>query len=612
MDGLLRLFIGRDEQVAAAAALIEVLDGGVLWLSGKPGMGKSAFMAKLVRDYFQRDAETGQPRADLIAIPYFFQGQDGERCRTSAFAEAALLHLARATDETVKPDADPDKRLRQFETVLGERAAAESAGRKRKIVVFLDGVDEVMGVDGRLLDLVFRCRHVGLVWVCASRDEEPLRRRFSLPQCQWFFECQSAWEALGVAQTEDEGLLPPLRSEDIRGYFIEELGHRQPQFFARDVKRGDTWSNDYVEEVIRRSAGLPLYMRLLVQDLGKDPNAFAPGSEQRLPRGLEEYYDRIIDEMGDDLAATMPAITTLLALAYEPLPVETLAVLLGDHELVGQADGRQLLEDALRHGSVMLRRAPASSGVLGYTLYHASFKQHVLQSERVRRSRAKAQERFCNLVTRWERLKQTPVPLDYSLRYGVSHVLEEANLVGLCDLVHSKFLFAQAKAVDDATALIDGRRMAERLANAGDEHWNDLVECASQFCELSERMRVCPSALEDFICREQWDRVQAVFDAEPDETRRGLLQLAAAELCQAAGHARMMVALRSKAEPTISKWLAAEPFSCPEIEIARRLLNTGLPSERDPSASLGPTGAIDLEAPRQRLGHCPGYPSVCS
>ena len=418
MDGLLRLFIGRDEQVAAAAARIEALDSGVFWLSGKPGMGKSAFMAKLVRDYFQREAETRQPRADLITIPYFFQAQDGERCRTSAFAEAALLYLARATDEVIKPEADPDERLHQLRTVLGERAAAESAGRKRKIVVFVDGVDEVMGVDGRLLDLVFRYRHPGVVWVCASRDEEPLRQRFSRPQCRWFFERASDWAALRVAQAEDEGLLPPLRVEGIRGYFIEELGHRLPQFFGRDTRQGDTWSNEYVEEVIRRSDGLPLYLRLLVQDIRKDPTAFAPGSEQRLPRGLEEYYDRIIDEMGDDLAATMPAITTLLALGHEPLPVETLAVLLGDHELVGQADGRQLLEEALRHGSVMLRRAPTSSGVLGYTLYHESFKQHVLDSERIRRSRAKAQERLCNLATHWSQLERTSVPLGYALRWG--------------------------------------------------------------------------------------------------------------------------------------------------------------------------------------------------
>ncbi|MBM3498891.1 MAG: ATP-binding protein [Armatimonadetes bacterium] len=54
MDDLLRLFVGRDEQVAAAAEMIDATESGVLWLAGKPGMGKSAFMAKLVRDALER------------------------------------------------------------------------------------------------------------------------------------------------------------------------------------------------------------------------------------------------------------------------------------------------------------------------------------------------------------------------------------------------------------------------------------------------------------------------------------------------------------------------------------------------------------------------------
>src|SRR5205085_759611 len=127
-----------DRQVAAAAARIEALDGGILWLAGKPGMGKSAFMAKLVRDYFQRDAGTGEPRSDVICIPYFFQTSDGDRCRTTAFAEAAILRLAQSSGKNIAAENDPKKRLDQFRTVLGEVAGAEATGGKRKIVILAD------------------------------------------------------------------------------------------------------------------------------------------------------------------------------------------------------------------------------------------------------------------------------------------------------------------------------------------------------------------------------------------------------------------------------------------------------------------------------------------
>ncbi len=128
MDDLLlrQTFIARDEQVAAAAAKIDAIESGVAWLPGKPGMGKSAFMASLVRDYLQRDAGTGQARADVICIPYFFQASDGERCRTTSFAEAAILALARATSQAVKADDDPQRRKEQLQSMLATVAEAEA------------------------------------------------------------------------------------------------------------------------------------------------------------------------------------------------------------------------------------------------------------------------------------------------------------------------------------------------------------------------------------------------------------------------------------------------------------------------------------------------------
>ena len=72
MDQLLKFCIGRDEQAAAAARTIEVLSEGVVWLGGKPGMGKSAFMAKLAREYFQKGPDGNASRTDLICVLYFF------------------------------------------------------------------------------------------------------------------------------------------------------------------------------------------------------------------------------------------------------------------------------------------------------------------------------------------------------------------------------------------------------------------------------------------------------------------------------------------------------------------------------------------------------------
>jgi hypothetical protein len=323
-----------------------------------------------------------------------------------------------------------------------------------------------------------------VVWVCAGRDEESLRRHFRRGPCEWFFTCDSPLSELQVTTAEEEGLLPPLRPDAVRGYFIEELGHRLPQFFGRDRREASAgadrgWVNEYVEEVIRRSDGLPLYLKLLVAEVRRDPNPFAPGSEQRLPRGLEEFYDRIVEEMGDDLRATVPAVTALLALAAEPLPFEALRVLLADHELVGQPDGGELLAEALRHGNIMLREGPTAGGGLGYTLYHESFRQHLLTSERIRRSRNKARERLCRLAVGWRELDSGSAALAYALRFGLRHLVEASRLeeaVGL--LLDWRFLEAKTAAglvfelVGDFTAVAGGlpegkeRRRLELLREA--------------------------------------------------------------------------------------------------------------------------------------------------
>jgi WD40 repeat protein len=154
--------------------------------------------------------------------------------------------------------------------------------------------------------------------------------------------------------------------------------------------------------------------------------------------------------MGDDLRATVPAITSLLALAAEPLPLETLAVLLADHELIGQPDGLDLLEDALRHGSVMLCRARTATDILGYTLYHESYRQHILNSERIRRSCNKARARLCDLAINWSKLADGSAQRHYALQFGATHLIKAGICVELekllCDLS-----FIQAKCAAEMT-----------------------------------------------------------------------------------------------------------------------------------------------------------------
>jgi flagellar biosynthesis GTPase FlhF len=100
---LTEVFVGREEHIRQVKDAIKRTSKGVLWISGKPGVGKSALMAKLMRDYI------GQTQ-HYIVIPYFFRyGQAG--CSTMEFLAVALKRLQAELNRTIEPEPRlPDRR----------------------------------------------------------------------------------------------------------------------------------------------------------------------------------------------------------------------------------------------------------------------------------------------------------------------------------------------------------------------------------------------------------------------------------------------------------------------------------------------------------------------
>jgi hypothetical protein len=86
IDNLTEELYGRGAPSASqAVAGQHRQSGGVLWIDGKPGVGKSALMAKLAKDL------QGDPR--VVLIPFFFRSGD-HRCGADRFYRAACLRLA--------------------------------------------------------------------------------------------------------------------------------------------------------------------------------------------------------------------------------------------------------------------------------------------------------------------------------------------------------------------------------------------------------------------------------------------------------------------------------------------------------------------------------------
>jgi hypothetical protein len=128
---LTEVFVGREEHIRQVKDAIKRTSKGVLWISGKPGIGKSALMAKLVQDYI------GQTQ-HYIVIPYFFRyGQAG--CSTMYFLATALKRLQAELNREIKPEPRLPERQQQLVEALEEAVSKTS----KKVLFLVDGLNEI-------------------------------------------------------------------------------------------------------------------------------------------------------------------------------------------------------------------------------------------------------------------------------------------------------------------------------------------------------------------------------------------------------------------------------------------------------------------------------------
>src|SRR5262249_43447459 len=149
--------------------------GGVLWLSGPGGIGKSYLLAALADGYLGNDEH-------WCAIVWRFRAGDGDRCHRFAFFRHAVTRLARwprLGRPDVVPAADPSALLPQLADLLEQAVRltpADPRGRPPRVLFVLDGLDEIARQDPDFAEVPFRLDRPNVVWLCAGRPEGELPR----------------------------------------------------------------------------------------------------------------------------------------------------------------------------------------------------------------------------------------------------------------------------------------------------------------------------------------------------------------------------------------------------------------------------------------------------
>jgi hypothetical protein len=497
---LSEVFVGREDDIRHVKNSLKDHNRGVLWIPGKPGVGKSALMARLMRDF--KDAVQ-----HYVVIPYFFRiGHTG--CSTEQFLKTAILKLQMALKVQLGVSPNLDERKEQFVSVVEEAATRLN----RKILFLIDGMDEINRLEPTFISLPFAANMRNVVWLCAGRTEPP--------------EIESALRRGGAHWVFAEGL-PEMGKLTVRSMLTTHLEQMKYQLFARDQLNEGEYHNRFIDVLVHKSEGLPLYVRMVIEDLRE--GKWTLSDEDHLPDGLRAYFEQVLERLGvSSIGTILTPLFCLLAWAKEPITESALKVLLSSHYLSNEPDWEQHFDAALQYGHVMLRRVPTPEGEAGWMFYHDTFRQHLLESARVALDRRWAQNVWLSQGAQWRTVGEKSLRL-YLLRNYSEHLGEAKRWEELFELARdAEFQKAQAEACPSEPELPLRLIRTALMGAAVIENASAIAEFmfahARKLIEIIQEMPI------DALRNGQLERAWEIADLHPTERSVVWYLILAAEL----------------------------------------------------------------------------------
>jgi nucleoside phosphorylase len=315
----------------------DAFGSGYLFVHGEPGIGKTALLAKLVRE--------------RNLIHHFNSVLVGITSREHFLRNvcAQLIVCYELPDERLPVDAT------SHSGVLLD-LLSQAAARSDRVLVAIDAIDEAVAAEqaGNRLFLP-PALPPGVFFVVTMRDPEDVELYVDEPRHLPLLESDAENQA------------------DIQEYLAAFL-QRHRRAMSRRLSELGVREADFTEKLADRSEGNFMYLRHVLRGVrygtlgGVDPDGI-----NELPRGLRAYYAHLEKQLtrrtGDDPERDL-AILAALAAWPSPLTRQRLARFTG--------------ESAALTGAVLRRWSPflnevRTDGESGFALYHASFRDYLAE-----------------------------------------------------------------------------------------------------------------------------------------------------------------------------------------------------------------------------------------
>ena len=319
MDRHISDFVGRDWLLASGGAINKWLadenNSQIFWLTGTPGVGKSAIATQLAHRH-----------ADVVAIHFCSHADEDLRDSRKAIMSIAYqlatqipefkLHLL-SRDLSAETKGNATSMFRRL--IAGPFLEAEKKSSKplRTCVIIIDGLDEATDNQGdnELAELIAEN------W---SRLPQQVRLFTTSRNDPAVTNPLAGLAPLFVEATDQNNV------EDIRQFFSYKLN----SLFKSEI------DHSLVESVTRKSEGVFLYAQLLTGEIESGKRDIRRFDD--LPNGLFGYYwsyfRREFPNVTHFRETVLPLLNVIIA-AREPLPIMLLGLALG----MGDFDIRQHL-----------------------------------------------------------------------------------------------------------------------------------------------------------------------------------------------------------------------------------------------------------------------------
>jgi hypothetical protein len=402
-------FVGRAEEIDLLWSQIRNRPSGVVHVFGPAGIGKSSIIARLVVD-LRTEADERSERgegADLLLAYRFIDGDRG--CAPLPFLRWLIERAGALTQRPTRVEAGQTL-FDLLDLALNLLASAPQP----RIVLVLDGLDEFARREAWFLDrLISRLAKVDrLLLLVSSRPEH------GVPALMRENGAIEPWRAG----------LPGMAPTELRAMLVSLLPAAERRLVRLDLD-GAPNRNVFMDAVVERAQGLPLYVRLLVQEVHRpDFQLDRLADPSWLPGSVQSFFGRLVGRGGplSDEQRVAPLVGALLTLAREPLSVEQIAALLA-RETSGEEQGaedanRSLVVDVLGSLGGLLRRSLDVGLHDRYRLLHDDLRNFLLNDRRFRRTLGEARSLLAGAAGEPGNNAATR----YLYRNGIAHVLGQS------------------------------------------------------------------------------------------------------------------------------------------------------------------------------------------